>query len=108
MFCFSQSGFWQQRNLPFQEGQAIGYGLEYEDAVAALAGNTATILGIDEQTGTLEKGKDANLFIAVGDALDIRTNQVTKAFIQGRGVNLDNIQKQLYEKYKGKYESIEK
>ncbi|GJM17762.1 MAG: hypothetical protein DHS20C13_30890 [Thermodesulfobacteriota bacterium] len=94
--------------MPFQAGQAIGYGLEYEDAVAPLTGNTATILGINEQTGTLEKGKDANLFIAVGDALDIRTNQVTKAFIQGRDVNLDNIQKQLYEKYKRKYESIEK
>ncbi|MFK7807185.1 MAG: amidohydrolase family protein [Saprospiraceae bacterium] len=103
-FCFSMDGFWQQRNLAFQAGQAIGYGLDYEDAVAALSLETAKILNIDKTTGSLESGKDATLFISEGDALDMRTCKVTTAFIQGRMIDLDNKQKELYRKYKKRYE----
>lgn len=103
-FCFSVDGFWQQRNLPFQAGQAIGFELDYEDAVTALTLNAATILGIDETTGSLEVGKDATLFISEGDALDMRTCKVTTAFIQGRMIDVDNKQKALYRKFKKKYQ----
>jgi hypothetical protein len=48
-------------------------------------------------------GKDANIIISEGDLLDMRTNQVTHAFIQGRDVNLDDKQKQLNERYLKKY-----
>jgi imidazolonepropionase-like amidohydrolase len=60
-------------------------------------------LGIGDRAGTLEEGKDATLFISEGDALDMRTNNVTRAFMRGRDINLDNVQKQLYRKYKEKY-----
>jgi len=102
-FCFSMNGSWQQRNLPFQAGSAIAYGLSYEDAVDALTINAAKILGIDQQVGSLEMGKDATLFICAGDALDMRTCKVEKAFIQGREIDLDNKQKALYRKFKTKY-----
>ncbi|MCB9272948.1 MAG: amidohydrolase family protein [Lewinellaceae bacterium] len=104
LFCFGMDGFWEQRNLPFQAGQAVGYGLDYEQAVAALTSNTARILGIGDRTGTLEVGKDANLFISEGDALDIRSSQLIRAFIQGREINLDNKQKAWYRKFKAKYD----
>jgi len=65
--------------------------------------NNAKILGIDKTTGTLEIGKDANLFVSKGDALDMITIDVQKAFIQGRDVNLDNLHKQLYRKFSAKY-----
>ena len=60
-------------------------------------------MGIDDVTGSIEVGKDANLFISEGDILDMRGNQLSKAFIQGRDISLDNKQKQLYERYKYKY-----
>jgi imidazolonepropionase-like amidohydrolase len=103
-FCFSMDGFWQQRNLPFQAGHAVGFGLAYENAVAALTLQTAKILGIAERTGSLEPGKDATLFISEGDALDMRTCKVSSAFIQGRMIDVDNKQKALYRKFKEKYE----
>ncbi len=106
-FCFSHKGFWQQFNLPFVAGQAVAYGLPYEEAVRALTGATAAILGIADRVGTLEPGKDATLFISEGDALDLRTNQVTHAFIQGRQINLDNKHKMLYRKFKAKYEQMQ-
>lgn len=103
LFCFSQGGTWQQQNLCFQAGQAVGYGLSYEGAISALTLNSARILGIDKTVGSLETGKDATLFICEGDPLDMRGNQVIRAFIHGRDIDLDNKQKELYRKYKAKY-----
>lgn len=105
LFCFSMGGGWEQRSLPFQAGQAVSYGLEYEDAIESLTLNTAKILGIEATTGSIEKGKDATLFISEGDVLDMRTSKVETAFIQGRMIDLDNKQKALYRKFKEKYES---
>lgn len=103
-FCLSISdGSWELRNLPFQAGQAVGYGLQYEMAVQALTGSAAEIMGIADRTGTLEVGKDANLFVSLGDALDMRTCIVEQAYIQGREIDLDNKQKALYRKYQEKY-----
>lgn len=93
----------QTRNLPFLAGTCVAYGLDKEQALQLITYNTAKILGIDATCGTLEQGKDATLFISEGDALDMRTNKVTHAFIQGRMLNLDTHQSDLYKKYKSKY-----
>jgi imidazolonepropionase-like amidohydrolase len=103
LFCISESGSWRQRNLPFQAGQAVGYGLPYEAAVSAITLNAAKIMGYHNRIGSLETGKDATLFISEGDALDMRTCVVTAAFIQGREIDLDNKHKTLYRKYESKY-----
>jgi imidazolonepropionase-like amidohydrolase len=103
LFCFAMPDQgWQQRNLPFQAGTAVGFGLAYEEAVAAITGNVAKILGIEKTVGTLEMGKDATLFISDGDAIDMRSNHVTSAFIKGKTIDLDNKQKRLYKKFKEK------
>jgi imidazolonepropionase-like amidohydrolase len=105
LYCFSVGDFWRERNLAFQAGQSVAYGLDYEAAVSGLTIRTARILGIDKYVGSLEKGKDATLFISEGDALDYLGNKVEKIFIQGRDVTTENKQKALYRKYKKKYES---
>ena len=92
-----------QRNLPFLAGTAVAYGLGYEEAVAAISGNTAKLLGIADRVGTLENGMEATLFISKGDALDMRTNDVLVAFIKGKQIALSNPQLDLYRKYKAKY-----
>lgn len=91
------------RNLAFNAGTASTYGLTKEEALSAITLNAAKILGIEGQTGSIEVGKDANILVSNGDILDMRGNQLSKAFIQGRSVSLDNKQKQLYERYKYKY-----
>lgn len=91
------------RNLPFQAGTCAAYGLDKEQALQLITSNTAKLLGIDSQCGTLEVGKDATLFISEGDALDMRTNKLTKAFIQGREISLESHQTELYKKYKERY-----
>src|SRR5690606_22989210 len=87
------------RNLPFFAGTAVAHGMEKEEALKLITLNAAKILGIDDFTGTLEVGKDATLFISEGDALDMRTNKVTKAYIQGRDLSLGSYQANLAKKY---------
>jgi imidazolonepropionase-like amidohydrolase len=91
------------RNLPFLAGTCVAYGMEKEKALQLITSNTAKILGIDNLCGTLEVGKDATLFISEGDALDMRTNKLTEAYIQGRKIQLENHQTKLNTIYKEKY-----
>jgi imidazolonepropionase-like amidohydrolase len=92
------------RNLPFNAGTAAAYGLTKEQALQAITLNSAKILGVDDKTGSLETGKDANIVVSEGDILDMRTSIIVHAFIQGREVSLENKQKQLYDRYMYKYE----
>lgn len=93
----------QARNLPFHAGQAAAKGLDKETAVQMISLNTAKILGIDDNYGSIEVGKSATLFISEGDALDMRTNVLSNAFIDGRAINLNSYQKELFDRYSEKY-----
>ncbi len=95
------------RNLPFFAGTAVAYGLDKEEALKMITSNTAKLLGIDDRVGTLEVGKDATLFVSEGDALDMRTNIISHAFISGKQVTLYNKQQELYERYSRKYGHID-
>ena len=91
------------RNLPFYAGTFAAYGVEKEKAVEMITLSAAKILGVDEQLGSLTVGKDATLFVAKGDALDMRTNQLSHAFIQGRALSLETHQTELWKRYMEKF-----
>jgi len=99
-----EMGNFQTRNMAFYAGQTVAQGLDKETALQLITGNTAKILGIDDMYGTLEEGKSATLFISEGDALDMRTNQLSKAYIDGRDISLETHQTELWKRYMGKYE----
>jgi len=92
-----------QRNLPFLAGTAAGYGLGKEEALKLITSNNAKMLGIDNVTGTIMVGKDANIIISKGDILDMKSSVIEYAFITGRKVNLDGKQQILYDRFKRKY-----
>lgn len=91
------------RNLPFNAGTAVAYGLTKEQALQAITLNAAKIMGVADRTGSIEPGKDANIIISEGDILDMRTSIVTDAFIQGRKIDLTDKHKLLNERYNRKY-----
>ena len=101
--AISIEGSWQERNLPFMAGTAAGHGLTSEEALSMVTSVPAAILGLDTQTGTLEAGKDATLLLTKGDILDMKSSVVEAAFIKGKTINLDDVQKQLNRKYMDKY-----
>ena len=98
----------QTRNLPFYAGTCAAWGLSKEQALQLISGNTAKILGIDQQYGTLEAGKSATLFISEGDALDMKSNLISLAFIDGRTISLESHHTELYKRYKEKFEQAKK
>lgn len=100
----SETSNFQTRNLPFFAGQTVAQGLDKEEALQLISGNTAQILGIGDIYGTLEQGKSATLFISEGEALDMRGNRLTHAFIDGREISLETHQTELWRRYSKKYE----
>ena len=102
LFCLSYSGDMEAmgtRNLPFTAGTCVNYGLDKELAISALSLNAAIIMGVDNHVGSIETGKNATFFISSGDALDMKTNNVEAAFINGQSIDLNNHQKDLFRKY---------
>lgn len=103
LYAISENGFWQQRNLMFEAGTAATYGMTKEQALSAITANPAKILKLDDQIGTIEAGKAASFIVSDGDLLDMRTSNISLAFIDGRQIDLDNKQKELYKKFTAKY-----
>ncbi len=106
-FCLDRAGDMEAmglRNLPFLAGTATAYGLAPEDALRAITLDAAAILGIDHRVGSLAVGKDATLIVSRGDALDMRGNAITNAFIEGRWILLDDHHKRLYKQYRTRFE----
>ena len=99
-FSFSYGSATGVRNLPFQAGQAVAFGLPPDVALRSLTLTTAEILGIDDRLGSIEIGKNATLVVSEGDIMDPLTHRVVMEFIDGREVNLENKQMELYEKYR--------
>ncbi|HQQ93198.1 MAG TPA: amidohydrolase family protein [Bacteroidia bacterium] len=106
LFCLQMEGDMeaaQSRNLPFNAGSAVGYGLGKEQALAAVSLNAARIMGIEKLAGSLEEGKLASFVLCQGDILDIRGNRIIGAYLAGKQVNLNNRQTELYRIYMNKY-----
>jgi imidazolonepropionase-like amidohydrolase len=87
--------------LPYEAGQAVAFGLPWEEGLAAITRAPAEILGLGDRLGTIETGKIANLIVTDGDPLEIRTH-VLHVMIDGRWVDLANKQSRSYERYRGR------
>ncbi|MEL7500565.1 MAG: amidohydrolase family protein [Planctomycetota bacterium] len=109
-FCISgtdRSETWNARNLAYQAGHAVGFGLPEEEALKSITIHAATILGVDDRIGSLEVGKDASFIVTDGNPMET-TTEIHAAYLQGRSVDLNNRQKRLYKKYQQKYEQLQR
>ena len=86
------------RNLPDQAGFATAFGLPYDEALKAITLNPAEIWGVADQLGSLDVGKSANVVVANGDPLDVKTD-VKQVYIQGRPIPMTNRQTRLRDEY---------
>jgi imidazolonepropionase-like amidohydrolase len=86
------------RNLPDQAGFATAFGLPYDEALKAITINAAEIWGVADQLGSLDVGKTANIVVANGDPLDVKTD-VKQLFIAGRDIPMTDRQVQLRDQY---------
>lgn len=86
------------RNAPYHAGFAATYGMGKEEAVKALTINPAEIFGVSDWLGSLEEGKQANLFISDGDPFEPMTT-IEQVFIRGYKIPMVSRHTQLYEEY---------
>lgn len=86
------------RNLPYNAGFAATYGMGREEALKAITINPAEIMGIDDEIGSIEVGKKANLFVATGDPFETKT-QIVDVFIDGYQVPMTSRQIDLYNEF---------
>jgi imidazolonepropionase-like amidohydrolase len=88
------------RNLPYTAGYAVAFGLPYDEALKAVTINPAEIWGVADKLGSLDVGKTANVVIATGDPLDVKSD-VKQVFINGRKISMENRQTRLRDQYGG-------
>lgn len=106
LFCLQLEGDMEamhSRNLPYNAGMCVPYGLDKEQALSAITLNAAKIMGLEQSIGSLEEGKMASFVICSGDLLDMKESSIESVVINGKKVGLDNKQTELYNKYKNKY-----
>jgi len=86
------------RNTPFEAGYAATYGMGVEEALKAVTIYPAEIFGVADRLGSLEAGKQANLFIADGDPFEPMTN-IEQVFIKGYKIPMVSRHIQLYQEF---------
>jgi imidazolonepropionase-like amidohydrolase len=94
----------QGKDLPYHAAKAVAFGLPYEEALKALTINPARIFGVEDRLGSIEAGKDADLIVASGDPLDMKT-AVKQLVINGRKIDMSNWWETLYQKFKSRPEN---
>jgi len=93
----------QGKDLPYHAAKAVAFGRPHEEAIKALTINPAKIFGMQGRLGSLEVGKDADLFITTGDPLDMKS-EVKYLVINGKLIDMANWWENLYEKFKNRPE----
>jgi imidazolonepropionase-like amidohydrolase len=96
--CFGTFDTQFARNVGFQAAQAAAFGLPPAEALKAVTINSAEILGVADQIGSIENGKLADLILTDGDPLEARTN-IKRMFIAGREVSLESRHTREFEKW---------
>ncbi len=92
------SGSLYSNRLPWEAGVAVAFGLPEEEALKAVTINAAEFMGVDDRVGSLEPGKQATFLITTGTPLDM-TSDIEQSYIQGREIDMMDIQKFFFEKY---------
>jgi imidazolonepropionase-like amidohydrolase len=87
-FAFESAGLSDPKDFVKNAAKAIKAGLAEEAAIRALTIDAATIAGVADRLGSIEKGKIANLVVADGNLFDERT-KITRVFVAGRPIALE-------------------
>jgi imidazolonepropionase-like amidohydrolase len=87
------------RNIKQEAGNAVAYGMSWEDALRAVTLAPAEVFGVTDRVGSLQPGRDANVVIWSGDPFEFST-VVEHVFVRGREYTAPDRQQLLTERYK--------
>ena len=87
------------RNLKYDAGVAVAYGMSWDDALRAITLTPAEVMGVANRVGSLQTGRDANIVVWSGDPFEFAT-RVEHVFIRGREVAQPSRQDELMRRYR--------
>jgi imidazolonepropionase-like amidohydrolase len=87
------------RNIKQEAGNAVAYGMSWDDALRAVTIEPAQVFGVADRLGTLAAGKDADVVVWSGDPFEF-SSRAEHVFVRGVERNVFNRQEQLTERYK--------
>jgi imidazolonepropionase-like amidohydrolase len=87
------------RNIKYEAGNAVSYGMSWDDALRAITLTPAEIFGMADRVGSLAPGKDANVVVWSGDPFELLT-RVEAVYLRGRRVQSPSRQDMLMRRYK--------
>lgn len=99
--AFQSASAASARDLPYDAGLAIAFGMDPDKALEAITIVPARIFGADTEYGSIEVGKWANVIVTTGDPIDIRTT-IKEVFVKGVRTKMDDRHTELYEKYRAR------
>ena len=87
-FAFASAGASDPKDFVKNAAKAVKAGLSEDAAIRAMTMTAATIAGVGDRLGSIEKGKIANLVVTDGNLFDDKT-KIARVFVEGRPVALD-------------------
>ena len=87
------------RNIRFEAGNAVGYGMSRDDALRAVTLGPALIFGVADRVGSLSAGREANVVVWDGDPFEFASHAGV-VFVRGRRYQDHSRQDQLTDRYK--------
>lgn len=87
------------RNLRYEAGNAVAYGMSWDDALRAITLSPAEILGVGDRVGSLSVGKVANVVVWSGDPFEYAT-QPLHVFVGGSDAKVMTRQEMLTQRYR--------
>ena len=87
------------RNIKQEAGNAVAYGMSWDDALRAVTLTPAEVFGVADRIGSLQSGRDANVVIWSGDPFEF-TTVPEHVFVRGREYLQADRQQLLTDRYK--------
>jgi imidazolonepropionase-like amidohydrolase len=87
------------RNIRYEAGNAVGYGMSWDDALRAITLAPAEVFGVADRVGSLRPGREANVVIWDGDPFEFATRAVA-VYVRGKRYTEPSRQQLLTERYK--------
>jgi imidazolonepropionase-like amidohydrolase len=88
------------RNITQEAGNAVAYGMDWDDALRAITLAPAEVFGVADRIGSLQPGRDANIVVWSGDPFEFGT-RAEHVFIRGVAQPVgDSRQDQLIRRYR--------
>jgi len=87
------------RNMRQEAGNAVAYGMSWDDALRSITQAPAELFGVGDRVGSLQVGREANVVVWAGDPFELRTLP-ERVFLRGKEVQRNSRQDQLTERYK--------